>query len=410
MSQWSIYRKHYLANKWLYLYTIFVIYITDSFLFATYDNSTVTNLGRFSVIIVAIVLFCYEYIYRRKEAPILILGLSVSIIISACLAGRFFNGYSYYSFVACLWICQFASSRISLEDFAESYCNVMIVLTIASLVGWGFAEQIKNMAIFPVIENTVGCSYAFLGLTTIPIAYNHALRNMGIFWEPGAYQFYLVVALYFTLFVVQKKKKLFSIVIFVGGAISTISGVVMIPIVLLLIAYLLQERKFKVALLVFVLSIGVFAVFQSGMMDSALNKLNGEGGSIYYRWIGIEGSLKAFFRSPIFGSSPEVNMAIKSELAIEYLGNRYSSNANTFFNYFAYYGLIVGGFFFVRSYKLFCNNPYITRISALICFVGFFVSSSNENFMDSIFVVNLMFLKYSGSLEGEHEGITDQCL
>lgn len=184
-----------------------IIYITDTLMFATNSVCAFLYVKRFGVIFIAAAMVLYRNAKNREGIQPVIIFLSGSIMISAILAGRFTTGYSYYTMIACIWLAYLFSREYSVEQFSYCFCRVMRIIAIVSLIGWLFASMITSVGAIPVITNTVGVKYKNLFLTVVPVLAHHAKRNMGPFWEPGAYQVYLNVALYFTLFIEKHKKK-----------------------------------------------------------------------------------------------------------------------------------------------------------------------------------------------------------
>lgn len=377
-----------------YIAVFFIIYITDSLIFATNEAMLFLYVKRFGVVIVTMVMLFYKAFIKRDTVNLIVISLSFSILCSAINSNRIVNGYSYYTMIACLWFGYLFSKDYSLEQFSYCYCKIMRMIAIVSLVGWLFAPLITSIDAIPVITNTVGYKYKTLILTAIPMIKHHATRNMGPFWEPGAYQVYLNMALFFTLFIEKNRKKTFDVILFVITCLSTLSGAALIPMLLMITAYAFENKKIKnFGFSVVILSI-ILILFATGSFDEVTEKMNQQDNtnSVVYRWIGIEGGIKGFLNNPIVGSTPEQNEQIKSELAMKYLGQTYASNTNTFVNYFAYYGIFVGGFMLIRAYKLFrCNMT--STFAALMCFTAFIFITSNENMMDSLMIVVLLFLK-----------------
>lgn len=386
--------KTSIKNKAIYIWTFIIIYMTDSLLFATNADKFFINLNRFGVVFIAMFVFFKKAIVRRRKIPIYMILLSVSVMVSAIQADRLTNGYSYYTMIACLWFSYMLSDDISLDKFAQCYCDIMRVIAIVSLVAWIFAQQIISMDFLPTITNSVGARYKFLFLTATIMRGDIAKRNMGPFWEPGAYQVYLTVALFFTLFIDKRKHRTSNIVIFILASLSTLSGAALIPILVLVIAYALDKKRIKSAVLSIVILCSISVLFSTGTFDDITAKLRGESenNSITYRLIGMEGAFKGFLENPVFGSTPERNEEIKSELAVKRLSQEYASNTNTYINFLAYYGIFVGGFMLIKTFNMFRKNVS-SPVAAFLCFLAYFLSTSNENMMGSLLIVFLAFVK-----------------
>lgn len=140
-------------------------------------------------------------------------------------------------------------------------------------------------------------------------------------------------------------------------------------------------------------------LIDTGLFDGIFLKMTGQdsNSSLLIRWIGFEGGIRAFLAHPLFGASFAEIKQIKDELGLEYLGINYGSNTSTFANYFAYYGLFVGTFFFASSYRFFkkiCGKGIV----GLIAFAAYFLSTSNENLIGSLLIITAALLGFWGEL------------
>lgn len=400
-----------------FLLTLTIIYITDSLLFATNASRAFVAAGRFGVIILAAVMLIRSERIKREKFGLVPVFLSVSIGTTMILSHRISNGYFYYTMIASIWFAYFYAREYSLEDFSYAFCKIMRVIAVVSLIAWLFAEPITSMGFIPVVNNSNGVPYKTLLFTNIPMSLHYAQRNMGPFWEPGAYQVYLNIALFLVLFVEKNNKKVFDSALFVITCLTTKSGAALAPMVMTICAYAIEERQIKSFFTVAILGSVIVYMFSTGMFDDITDKMSGnaETNSIIYRQIGIEGALKGFLANPVFGSSPAENEYIKMQLAIEKLGSTYSSNTNTYINYFAYFGIFVGGYMFIRAYKLFRKNA-TSLLASLLAFGAYFIATSNEELMTSLLIIVLTFLENEETLnkskvkEELYEGCTNQCV
>ena len=405
------------VNKWSYVMAFIIIYLTDSLFFATNGMREIIAVKRIGVVVIAGLMLLRAETIKKQKYDLIMFFLSCSVLASMALARNVAQGYSYYTMVASLWFGYLYCREYSLEQFSHCYCNIMRIIAVVSLIGWLFASEIISIGAIPTITNTVGVRYKMLFFTCIPTSMSLIGRNMGPFWEPGAYQIYLNVALFFSLFIQKNRFRILDCILFIIACITTKSGAALAPIALLLAAYTFEKKHIKSFFAVFLLSVLIVVLFNTGMFNDITEKMAGdaETNSITYRWIGIEGAIRGFLNNPLFGSTPLKNEQIKQALAMKYLGQRYASNTNTFLNYFAYYGILVGGFMLVRSYRLFRTNMK-SFLAAVLAFSAYFISTSNENMMASLLIVTLTFLKSERMMQREekteeltYEGCPDKC-
>lgn len=375
--------------KWdLILWMLFLILMTDTSYIAINSNSLITEIA--DTIIIAITLIC---ILKNRSITMWILFLSISILLTTILTNSVFR-LTPYAFISSLWICYYFVKKYTIQDFAEYYLKIMRVIAVGSLICWIFPQFFVNLAFFPQFTSSAGATYRFLGITTIPFTTHMQRRNFGPFWEPGTFQVYLCVAVFLLLFVTKKEKKMLDLLIFIAVEMTTMSGASLIPVGIILAAYLLKERKMKSFFSVLAGCILIMILTDTGLFDNIFLKMTGEdsNSSFMFRWIGFEGGIRNFLAHPLFGSSFEEAQQLRNELGLKYLGIPYGSNTNTFVNYFGSYGLFAGVFFLTATYRFFkkvCNS---STTVCFIAFVGYFLSTSNENLTGSLLIIVVAML------------------
>ena len=162
-------------DKLLLLLTIIIVFITDSLFFAINIQSSVQLFKRTSVIALAVLMFVYHIVIRKRLVNIHILLITVSALLSSFLAGYLFNGYYYYTFIACGWIGYIYSRYYSIEDFSSAFCKIMRVVAVLSFIVFLVGGSLADSGIFPIITSSKGNQYAFLGFTNIPMTLHHKI-------------------------------------------------------------------------------------------------------------------------------------------------------------------------------------------------------------------------------------------
>ena len=378
----------------IYVFTAFIMFITDALVFEINANATCVAIKRYGVIIVAILLAVqYATAFKGKNLIHLLL-LTIFPLTSSFLGGYLFNGYYFYSFVAGIWIGSIYTYKYSLSEFAKVYCNIMRVVCIASLICFFFRDILVDVPFFPIIESTKDNSYRWIGVISIPVKVHQRGRNFGPYWEPGTYQIYINAALCLSLFVLKDNKKLRDAIIFTATGLSTLSGIVLIPMLILYMAYAIENKRIKISIGILILAVIIYYIASLGVFDGMLSKLEGtdSNNSFLHRWIGFECGLRGFVHNPIFGSPPAYNDAVRTQLAWKYLSNEYASSANTFANLFAYFGIYVGCYLFYSSFKMFSSIGKGKMVTMLI-FLAFVVATSNENLTTSTFFLAFCMLR-----------------
>ncbi|PKM44131.1 MAG: hypothetical protein CVV03_08020 [Firmicutes bacterium HGW-Firmicutes-8] len=178
-----------------------------------------------------------------------------------------------------LFICQ----KYTYQDFTKVFINIILVISIFSIVFTVFGEVIRpHISNFPLVEGQFGVSYRNLYVYMFPTF--SPIRNSGIFYEPGAFQFFLNISIYMLMSQNKFKKHLFKFVIFAIALYLTNSTTGYLVFICLLIYYVLQQQgggsKHEIAktLIVSVCMIAIllFFVTSSTVADNFFTKLSME--------------------------------------------------------------------------------------------------------------------------------------
>jgi len=376
---------------WVALSVFAIIYLTDTLLFATSNITQLTTARRVVPVVIAVI-----SIFRIPRIHFSVLLAAGSIFISMLLYMRDSSAYFYISAIALL-ICGYTYSyAVSLEEFEDWFIKWMRVIAVASLVGFFFGTVLKQINLFPWIRNTIGYSYRTFILTNIPYSDSLARRNLGPFWEPGVYQYYLNMALIFVLHR-QSKTMWFDAGLFLVTLLTTLSGASILPLPFILLAYVMnnrQNRSMKPYLFIIAMLVLGIILLETGMFDEILRKITGEddGLSSGFRIGSALANLKMTVRYPLFGASPGVQDQMRLETILDLNGVATSGNTNTFLGYTSYFGVFVGFFYWKRLYG-FARKLSRSTFAAVCLFVALFLMTSNENLALSALLYVLMFLK-----------------
>lgn len=96
----------------------------------------------------------------------------------------------------------------TLREASEYYVKILCALCVYSLIATYLLRRLPDAGILqvPRFANAVGNEYYNFGLCFVSI-HHVASRNLGIFREPGVYQFFLMIALYLNNYCVDWKKE-----------------------------------------------------------------------------------------------------------------------------------------------------------------------------------------------------------
>ena len=233
-------RKIRLNDIILYLIVYCTILFNAGFFF-------VERYSRYTSIFLLFLLLAYFMLMKMKisfKSMIVFLVILVSIILC-----NLFNGISEYNVLLLLFVNLLISllliSCIDFKTLLDIYSNILLIITLFSLVGWFLLKL--NISIYrylPSLTNSNGVKGYFAFFTVIVDgAALGAQRIQGIFWEPGAFQGFLIIAMIIEGLKKFSKKVLFKELLFSIAVIMTYSTTGLIALIVFWIFFI--STKFK---------------------------------------------------------------------------------------------------------------------------------------------------------------------
>lgn len=139
--------------------------------------------------------------------------------------------------------------------FTKTYILAMRIIVSFSLLTFIIAIISPSViSVAPKLVNSAGTSGHVVGVSIVVLSSN--LRNYGIFWEPGAFQMYLALAVLFELHLYNLKNKWKFIFLYSAAIVTTFSTTgffVLLMLILNMIAYSEKLNKRMIILVVLVL-------------------------------------------------------------------------------------------------------------------------------------------------------------
>lgn len=378
---------------WMYLMLLFLY----GFYFCG-ENSIITT----SILWISILCITYN---KKCLKKIIVIYLLVTLIL---VVSGMVNGYSLRELVyniSGVTLAFVFINAYSLDDFSRLYTKVLFVLAVFSLVLhilFSLNSSIIKLGM-PLVNTKGVVGYFWLGSTvTIPI--NGELRNAGIFWEPGAFQFFLVLAFILQLYSDKKKKK--YLIIYLITLYTTLSTTGLFCLILLVILWVSETKKINqnttIVLMIVFVSLGLvyfysiksnsylyYTIFAKteGLLNLILGRGSETGGSDLVRFESIYYPLKALLKSPIIGVGFNGYNKITQELG-------HSMMTCTWVNWFSYYGILMGAVFVCGIWKFVGKISEKFSIKSYL-FVLLFISIFSEAFNISMIITLLVFYGYS---------------
>lgn len=353
-----------------------------------------------TIVLWSFLLLLTFYKFRKFNTYVLFIFLALILIIfvSSLINGAdfFVFGKNLFSFFTLFVIF----SVIPFSCFKRCYNSVVYILSIISLVLF-FAY-----VIFPGLKSINPVSLGGSSASNLYI-YVHPLyanRNCGMFWEPGAFQTFISLAL--LLEVTNKKINPFHVVVYSGTIITTFSttGYLALAFCFLLL-FIAKFDNRKVRRTVFVAALVGFALiflFKDYLFDHTTNSVFGKIVNFFernefsdnsrmtsssVRYYSVIKPFKVFLDNFFFGAGYNQLLLLTQD---------YTNGMNTctFVNWFAIYGVFFGTLMLIGYYyfsKKITAKPGPKFIALLILFI----ITASEDYVNNAFFMLLALYGWS---------------
>lgn len=371
--------------------TFMLIFLSSGFLIVNDILSSSMTIALWLATFLFLVLFTKSI---NIKSIVIVCGLLFGIWLSVIMNGENKRNAIMVTF-SILTMLMFANV-FSLEKFTKSYIDVVYFLSVISLIGFALFSVVPGLRNYSVVTNAKGFQYTNLFFYIHPHSYN---RNMGIFWEPGAFQMFIGLAM--LLEILKEKARISRVLIFVAAIITTYSTTGYIALALILLLMLFQSKaaslnlKVGVGIITALLIIAIF-VFQDVLFATAGNTPFGKlvhffsskaylnssvKTSTSIRFWGIVKGLEAFWESPVWGWGYE---GLQEKL---YSFTR-GINTCTFINWFAVYGGLYG-FLMLSGLIGFTRKMVKSGFMVFMVLLILFVLTISENMVNNVSVMIL---------------------
>ena len=221
-----------------YIIIFLLIYLSSSFHGLSIKGSVNTAI----LLIISIITFIFNSNSKHINPKSFILILLIIILSMLTMLINSENPYNYIIFWAHLIGAYVIYISIELEEFIAKYNQIMFFLAIFSLITYGLLLLFPNIySYFPAVTNKAGFTAYNLFFSVVRYS-NYMNRNFGLFWEPGAYQTFLNLALFFELYVTKSinKKRIF---VFLLTIITTFSTTGYLASLFLIFIYVFIDKR-----------------------------------------------------------------------------------------------------------------------------------------------------------------------
>ncbi len=372
------------------IYTFAIIFLTSSF---AVTNDIIPSLGVIAmwlVVLFGLFLKCRYVAIQNISVPILILFIYITLYIVR--ENDYLTGFKNLFTIIC---AMFYVAQYQFNDIKESFIRVMKLITIVSLVFFTLYLIIPSLDNMFVVQNRGGSMlYSCLGIFVKMVG---KTRNCGLFWEPGAFQAFVNIALIFEIS--KDDCNIKNILWFAIGVATTFSTTGYMVLALLIIFYLFKhtdmtQKGLGQALVILLIVIFCAFVFQDYIFGVSQNTVFGKlytffeyeeynftrKSSATTRYFSIIKPLELFIQHPLLGVG---NAEAKAQTDY-FLGGNLTC---TFVNWLAMYGIIYGGIL-ICGYWKFCKRLFSETRYALLSLVCMIMITSSEDFsINAVFYI-----------------------
>lgn len=242
----------------IYALTILIIYLSGNIFFMSFYYSQ-------SVIFIALfasltLLVCGSLKYKNHGKVILLfLFLTLCMLITILLNAES-NVMPYIAIALQIYIAIIFSNIVDFLTFEKLYVKIIFFFAVVSLFCFALSQIYPDISyLFPKTEAIASLNYynAIIFVFTSDVNYHELVifnRNSGIFWEPGCYQAFLNIGIYFLFDLKNKHSQIkhmkIILIILIFTVLSTYSTNGYIILLILLIgfhktiaSYFLKDKK-----------------------------------------------------------------------------------------------------------------------------------------------------------------------
>lgn len=334
--------------------------------------------------------------------------LFVSIILVVCMAiTTLINGENIRSYLIVAYtyaVLVLFVSKVDLKSYIASYKDVMLFLCLISLLGYALFMFFPGL--HHLLDGINNGDMSGTNLVLFAASKTHS-RNMGMFWEPGAFQTFINLALLFEIIEPFPDKKKVAIYCLTNITTYSTTGYLAMALILLLPFFNKEVELKKKAMLLLGLLVACVVCLLSPTIRSFLfaSSINGQStvfGKIFnffrktepsgvltsadVRYNAVFEVWKAFTEQPFWGHGYD-------GLAIRMYPYTHGMNTCTFVDWFATYGVVYGTLSVIGVY-LFAKKLVPQRVEVFYVVCILFVLTMGENYIHHGSIIVLLLYGY----------------
>lgn len=378
-----------LNNKWIILLLLFTS--VDTVLFGTNGNRLFLWVPR---IVGLISILLMMLLIKNKNERLLKVN-KYSFFCFALMSVLFFssavyNGMSFETTISrfiAIFVAYIITRFISENEFLCIFDDFLFFISIIALLTEVLAYIMPMLLNFlPKVLNTTGYVYSSFFVGGLLITTNVSetfIRASSIFWEPGAYAFYLILGIMYQLF---KKEKINSkrLIVYIISLIITFSTTGYIVLGVMMIADIMSRKlnnksnviKYLCAIIAFLVIIVSLFSQDSVIYQAVFAKLFSGTSSATTRYSSLFNGIKVALSHPLLGVGDNLDKYMEIYVKTSQYSNGGLSITNTIVAQAASYGCLFGLLFLVGTLNFFRRwnsskkTGYILAFSIVLAYMG----------------------------------------
>lgn len=384
-------------SRFLRLIILFALVYYNNETFPSINYSGPLNTTIILFMLIASLFFIHILVKELKlknQATMIAIFMTLSVFATMLFNSDVTGGY--IKILMCLIIGYMMIHLMSFDDFINSYINVMLMLTVYSLVMmYVLRPVVFNMPeiIFPRIYNSMGLPLIDTRLSYV-VNIDNYYRNFGIFREAGVYQIFLNFALMFELFYKKTKLNLKNAMILSVGILSTFSTPGYLTGAILIGGFILSKKnkhllkknhasKKKILLFVSIILVGAFILYLTNhefniMFTRTIDKLVQKESSYQGRIVALSANLLTWIEKPLFGNGITIGLLEKTLTRMK-TGYDFSTvhNTSTIGALLATFGMLFTGIYLYLLFKLIGKSKQ-RRLLRGFMFLGILITINTQ--------------------------------
>lgn len=298
-----------------------------------------------------------------------------------------------------LYIGMIIVTLVSFKTFTKYFSKILLFLGIASILALPvYLLNLRSpLPPFAAIDGRGIQNFVFFGVSNMNEMYDRGFRNIGLWWEPGAFSVFMNVAFLFSILNKEINVKKYILYFLITLSISSTSGLIVFMLLSLLLIKLKGQTFIKqVSIVVVAITVSSsFLLFAADQLLSKFDSTSTKFVSFLSRYYDVVISYNLFMSYPFFGYGLGTPYDKVISLATNFVGAGvfYTSSKPTGADGITFFIAQVGflGFFLMWPFLVPAYLKFCGFMSRFIVAISLFILFNTENFTYSLIFTVLSF-------------------